>query len=69
MPVIQWQGGRKVVIWPIAAGARRTVLRLFYGFACLKTHCWWPRGRSWLGHTGAAPVLLVQADNQLLAFL
>src|SRR5262245_62160359 len=35
----------------------------------LKTHCWWPRTRPWPCHPGAVPVLLVQADNQLLAFL
>src|SRR5262245_52925345 len=35
----------------------------------LKTHCRWTRTRPWPCHTGAVPVLFVQADNQLLPFL
>src|SRR5438132_3180044 len=35
----------------------------------LKTHGWWTRTPPWPCHTGAVPVLLVQADNQFLAFL
>ena len=26
MPVVQWQGGRKVVIWPIEDGSRKATL-------------------------------------------